>query len=238
MCILSLVRTANSIVLTSNRDEQRARPNSFPPEITTARNRKTILARDAQAQGTWLLTDNYGRTAVLLNGAFERHTPTPPYRESRGIVLNNLFQEENFKNAFLFYNFDNIEPFKVIYLDQHLTLQCIWDGNEKYIFEIDLTIPNVFFSSTLYNREQQELKKNHFLEIFKSYKHIDSSFLFEFHSNQNILSSELNFFMNREEQITKSVTQIELSSTQSQYVHWQAWDNQKHELTLEHVANA
>ena len=167
MCILSLVRTANSIVLTSNRDEQRVRPNSLPPEIISTKNRKSILARDAQAQGTWLLTDNVGRTAVLLNGAFECHTPTPPYRESRGIILMNLFQEENFKSAFLFYNLENIEPFQVVYLDQTEAFQYVWDGTQKHVFQIDLSTPNVFFSPTLYQREQQELKKNHFLKSFE-----------------------------------------------------------------------
>jgi uncharacterized protein with NRDE domain len=117
MCILSIVKSAQGIVITSNRDEQRSRKNSLAPEIINLGERKAIIARDAQAQGTWLLTDNFGRTAILLNGAFESHIPTPPYRESRGIILMNLFQEENFKSAFLFYNLDNIEPFQVIYLD-------------------------------------------------------------------------------------------------------------------------
>jgi hypothetical protein len=41
--------------------------------------------------------------------------------------------------------------------------------------------------------------------------------------------------MNREFQTTKSVTQIEIENNQSQYVHWQAWDNQRHEITLPHA---
>jgi hypothetical protein len=236
MCILSLVRTANSIVLTSNRDEQRVRPNSLPPEIISTKNRKSILARDAQAKGTWLLTDNVGRTAVLLNGAFECHTPTPPYRESRGIILMNLFQEENFKSAFLFYNLENIEPFQVVYLDQTEAFQCVWDGTQKHVFQIDLSTPNVFFSPTLYQREQQELKKNHFLKSFDQANSQEAQTLFEFHTSQNEDHSDLNFFMNRENQTTKSVTQIELHATHSNYCHWQAWDNQRHDLTLSHVA--
>jgi hypothetical protein len=236
MCILSLVRTTNSIVLTSNRDEQRARPNSLPPEIISSNNRKSILARDAQAQGTWLLTDNAGRTAVLLNGAFEYHTPAPPYRESRGVILMNLFQEDNFKSAFLFYNLENIEPFQVVYLDQAQSFQCVWDGIQKHVFQIDLSKPSVFFSPTLYQREQQDLKKNHFLKSLEKANSIDAETLFEFHTSQNTEHSDLNFFMNRENQTTKSVSQIELHATLSHYRHWQAWDNQRHDLTLPHVA--
>lgn len=238
MCILSIVKSEQGIIITSNRDEQRSRKNSLAPEIINLGGRKAIIARDAQAQGTWLLTDNHGRTAILLNGAFESHTPAPPYRESRGIILMNLFQEDNFKSAFLFYNLENIEPFQIIYLDTEIAFQCVWDGNQKHLFTIDLSTPQVFFSPTLYTREQQEKKRNHFFKTLAEIGSINSNELLEFHSNQNIHSSELNFFMSREHQTTKSISQVELNSTQSNYVHWQSWDNQKHQHILQHVAHA
>lgn len=238
MCILSIVKSAQGIVITSNRDEQRSRKNSLPPEIIDLGERKAIIARDAQAQGTWLLTDNLGRTAVLLNGAFESHIPARPYRESRGIILMNLFQEENFKSAFLFYNLENIEPFQVIYLDTDQCFQCIWDGNQKHLFAIDLSNPQVFFSPTLYTKEQQEEKRNHFFKTLSEIDSIDSSQLLEIHSNQNINSLDLNFFMSREHQTTKSISQVELNSTRTKYVHWQSWDDQRHQHILEHVAHA
>jgi len=237
MCILSIVKSEQGIVITSNRDEQRSRKNSLAPEIIDLGERKAIIARDAQAQGTWLLTDNLGRTAILLNGAFESHIPTPPYRESRGIILMNLFQEENFKSAFLSYNIENIEPFQVIYLDTNQAFQCVWDGNQKHLFAIDLSTPQVFFSPTLYTKEQQEEKRNHFFKTFTDISLFKAPRLFEFHSEQNE-NSNLDFFMNREQQTTKSISQVELHSKQSRYVHWQAWDNFRHEYILAHVAHA
>ena len=238
MCILSIVKSEQGIVITSNRDEQRSRKNSLAPEIIDLGERKAIIARDAQAQGTWLLTDNLGRTAILLNGAFESHIPAPPYRESRGLILMNLFQEENFKSAFLFYNLENIEPFQVIYLDTNQAFQCVWDGNQKHLFVIDLSTPQVFFSPTLYSKEQQVEKRHHFFKTLAEIESIDSSQLLEIHSNQNINSLDLNFFMSREHQTTKSISQVELHSRHSRYVHWQAWDNARHEHTIEHVVNA
>jgi hypothetical protein len=236
MCILSIVKSEKGIVITSNRDEQRSRKNSLTPEFLDLGKCKAIIARDAQAQGTWLLTDNLGRTAILLNGAFETHIPSPPYRESRGIILMNLFQEENFRSAFLFYNLENIEPFQVIYLDLEQAFQCVWDGNQKQLFEIDLSTPQVFFSPTLYTKEQQTEKRNHFFKTFTDLSLFKAPRLFEFHSEQNE-NSDLDFFMNREQQTTKSISQVELHSTHSRYIHWQAWDNQRHEHTLQHVIN-
>lgn len=237
MCILSIIQSADRIIITSNRDEQRSRKNSQAPEIIDIGNRRAILARDAQALGTWLLTDNSGRTAILLNGAFECHTPTPPYRESRGIILLNLFHEEDFKTAFLFYNLENIEPFQVVLVDKATAFQCIWNGVQKHVFQIDLSKPHVFFSPTLYSSEQQNFKRDFFLSVFEEIDSIKPSDLFNFHTSTTKENPEFDFYMNREFQTTKSVTQIEIEDTQSNYLHWQTWDNQKHELTLPHVAS-
>lgn len=235
MCILSIVKSNDRLIITSNRDEQRSRKNSQIPAIINSGNRKSILARDAQAQGTWLLTDNFGRSAVLLNGAFTSHTSTPPYRESRGIILMNLFQEEQFKSAFLFYNLNNIEPFQVIYVDLKNALQCVWDGEQKHVFQIDLSKPQVYFSPTLYERSQRDVKRKNFLSTFEKIDSITKAELFDFHTANKEENSDLNFFMNREFQTTKSVTQIEIYQTQTNYLQWQAWDMQRHEITLPHA---
>lgn len=237
MCILSLVKTNDRLIITSNRDEQRSRKNSLTPEIISLENRKTILARDAQANGTWFLTDEKGRVAVLLNGAFENHTPRPPYRESRGIILINLFQEENFKSAFLFYNLENIEPFQIIFVENQMAIQCVWEGGQKHVFAIDLSSPKVFFSPTLYTKEQQEEKRNHFLNMHAEIGFLNPSELLNIHSNRNEATTSTNFFMSRENQTTKSISQVEITPTTTHYTHWQAWDNQLHEITLEHVVN-
>jgi hypothetical protein len=90
----------------------------------------------------------------------------------------------------------------------------------------------------LYTKEQQEEKRNHFFKTLAEIDSIDSSQLLEIHSNQNINSLDLNFFMSREHQTTKSISQVELNSTQSKYVHWQSWDDQRHQHILDHVAHA
>ena len=238
MCVLSVGKSEHGIVITSNRDEQRTRKHSLTPEFIQHGTRKTILARDAQAHGTWFLTDNTGRIAVLLNGAFECHVPSPPYRKSRGIILLNLFQEKDLKSTFLNYNLDHVEPFQLIYIDKNQSFQCVWDGNQKHLFEIDLSTPQVFFSPTLYTKEQQEVKRDHFYTAIVAFERLNAKWLLDYHSNQHPLTSETNFFMSREYHSTKSISQVEIGASQSRYVHWQAWDNQRHEHLLEHVTHA
>jgi hypothetical protein len=234
MCILSVVPLAEGTIITSNRDEQRSRANSIAPTIVTIGERKTIIAKDFKANGTWMLTDNTGRTAILLNGAFETHVSTPPYKESRGITLINLFKESDFENAFELYNLENIEPFQLILIDKLYGLHFLWDGSKKYVLSIDLNKPHVFFSSTLYSKKQQENKRNHFLRTLNNLEECNANWLLNFHSNQNNNSADLNFFMNREKHTTKSISQVELSSSHSIYKHWQSWDNQWHEYILPH----
>jgi hypothetical protein len=235
MCILSIVPLSKVTIITSNRDEQRSRENSVEPTIVNLGGRKTIIARDSKANGTWIVTDNSGRTAVLLNGAFEKHVSKPPYRESRGITLINLFEESDFNTAFQLYNLEKIEPFQIILINNPNSFQFLWDGNKKYVFSIDLNKPQVFFSSTLYTKKQQEDKKNNFLSALNKIEECNANWLLNFHSNQDVISADLNFFMSRENQTTKSITQIEINSCSSSYKHWQIWDNQRHEYTLEHV---
>ena len=237
MCILSIAKSQNGIVITSNRDEQRTRKHSLAPEIIHHGKRQTILARDAQAHGTWFLTDNTGPIAILLNGAFECHVPSPPYRESRGVILMKLFQEEDIKSTFLSYILENVEPFKMVYIDKNESFQCVWDGIQKHVLEIDLNVPHVFFSSTLYTKEQQEVKSEHFLKALNNFEQVNAEWLLGYHSSQQRYSSEVNFFMSREYHTTKSISQVEVCKTYSRYVHLQAWDGQHHEYILEHVAH-
>lgn len=235
MCILSIVPLPEGTIITSNRDEQRSRPNSLAPTTLTIGKRKTICAKDFKANGTWILTDNTGRTAILLNGAFENHVSTPPYRESRGITLISLFEENDFKSAFQLYNLENIEPFQIILIDNLNGYHFLWDGIKKHILSIDLTKPHVFFSSTLYTKKQQENKRNHFLSTLNTLHECNANWLLNFHLSQNDNSTDLNFFMNRENHTTKSISQVELNSSYSIYKHWQSWDNQRYEYTLQHV---
>jgi hypothetical protein len=235
MCVLSIVPQSGFLIVTSNRDEQRTRENSMLPAFVNLGERKTIIVKDSKAQGTWILTDHTRRTAVLLNGAFENHIPTPPYRESRGITLMNLFQEQDFKKAFELYNLESIEPFQIIFIEHKVGYHFLWDGLNKHLLSIDLNKPHVFFSATLYTKKQQEVKRNNFFSALNKHPKCTATWLLNFHSNQANISSDVNFFMNREKHTTKSITQIQLNSKQSFYKHWQIWDDQRLEYTLDHV---
>ena len=87
MCTVSYVPAKAGFILTSNRDEHISRGIARYHDLYQMDD--TILAYpvDAKAGGTWFICNGQGDTGVLLNGAFEKHLPDPPYRKSRGAVL-------------------------------------------------------------------------------------------------------------------------------------------------------
>ena len=87
MCTVSFVKTANKIIITSNRDESVIRLNAIHPQVDTINDKKVIYPKDLKAGGTWYAVDEKGTVLVLLNGADEKHQAQPPDRESRGEIV-------------------------------------------------------------------------------------------------------------------------------------------------------
>lgn len=86
MCTVTYLPVSTGFVLTQNRDEAPTRS----PQIISKEKRfgtELLFPKDTKAGGTWIATARDGRTACLLNGAFEKHKHEPPYRLSRGLVL-------------------------------------------------------------------------------------------------------------------------------------------------------
>ena len=74
MCTVSFVSVNGHIIITSNRDENIQRPTAAAPDFEMQGQKKIIFPKDAKAGGTWFAACSNGAVAVLLNGAFEKHT--------------------------------------------------------------------------------------------------------------------------------------------------------------------
>ncbi len=60
MCTVSFVKTADSIIITSNRDEKIIRPSAIPPKSYRVNNQNLIYPKDPKAGGTWFATNEAG----------------------------------------------------------------------------------------------------------------------------------------------------------------------------------
>ncbi|MES2733017.1 MAG: NRDE family protein [Bacteroidota bacterium] len=183
MCTLTYLPLAAeagqfSFLLTSNRDERTTRPEALFPVIQHWGAQNVLFPQDSAAGGTWIATgrqavgrQSVGRqsvghstgeqanpamlTACLLNGGFIAHTPSPPYRMSRGRIIPEAFAAQDVEAFLAEYDLDRIEPFTLVIIahDKARITELRWDGQLRYISSKDITQPHIWSSATLYSAE-------------------------------------------------------------------------------------
>lgn len=146
----------NNYILTSNRDEQVIRETIFPYHFDQ-QNFTLLGPRDEKAGGTWIATSNQHMTACLLNGAFEKHVPKPPYRQSRGKVVIDVFHYKTVNDFVEQYDFSGIENFTLVLVynnqDHPRLYELRWDGETLHKQELDRNQPHIWASAPLYTKE-------------------------------------------------------------------------------------
>ena len=166
MCTVTFIPLNGTYFLTSNRDEKSGRITALPPEIYNGINNRKVYPKDADAGGTWIACKDNGSAAVLLNGAFTRHIPSPPYKRSRGLVFLEILDAEKPARHFMNISLEAIEPFTMIILDESLH-ECRWDGTEKHCNRLNKSISHIWSSATLYNDAAVEKRKQWFNAFMK-----------------------------------------------------------------------
>ncbi len=170
MCTVSFVPTASGLYLTSSRDEQpHRRPNSQAAWHTMPNGSRLYYPADAGAGGTWMAARPQGDVLILLNGAFDKHVPQPPYRRSRGLVLLDLFQEANTAGAFAAYNLQQIEPFTLVLWQDQQLYELRWDGEQKHEATLSAAEPHVWSSATLYDADMRARRQQWFAHWCQQY---------------------------------------------------------------------
>ncbi len=182
MCTLTFIPKKDNVIITSNRDEHISRGLANFPISKEIGKEHVYFPQDPKAGGTWLAASTEGRINVLLNGAFQKHKHTPPYRLSRGIVLLDAFKFSSLSDFRLVYDLQGIEPFTMVQFNlKFQTIEEIrWDGKTKHYVTLDFKTPHIWSSATLYDEANRNQRKEWFS------KWLDASFLskadmFKFH---------------------------------------------------------
>lgn len=212
MCTVTYIPTRNGFTLTHNRDEAPSR-SLFSIEAQHMANGDNLLfPRDAAAGGTWIVTAQSGKTACLLNGAFERHQRTPPYRRSRGLMMLDFFNEDNPNTFFDHYELEGLEPFTFLFFQPGEVVEFRWDGAKKYYKPLPANEPHFWCSATLYPGEMQVTREQVFRTWLGSKKDgetPDPQALMQLHLTGSVGDPEYDFVMAREGRVqTVSITQV------------------------------
>lgn len=220
MCTVTYFHSGKTRIITSSRDEKTSCPPSAEPEMVLSGSRRLFFSRDSRSGGTWFISDDNKRVAVILNGAFQKHEVRPAYRKSRGLVLIDLFEAEQFVTAFETFSLEDIEPFQILYTDNHELSRLVWDGANKHILELNPNHAYIFSSITLYNGEAMKLRERWFSDFIRNNKNIRRQDLFDFHLNHQNNDPVNGLRILREDQHkTHNLSQIEISAEGGIYTY-------------------
>lgn len=162
------------------------------------------------AGGTWLGINDYKNVVILLNGGFEKHSHQNDYRKSRGLIVTDLLNTVTPLNDWVVLDLDSIEPFTLMVWSGGLLNHLVWDGIAKHQKELDVSLPHILSSSTLYKSESKEKRAFLFQNWMATHPAISSASLLDFF--KSFSDSENGFIMNRNEKVkTLSYSFIELS---------------------------
>lgn len=211
MCTVTFIRSGNRFLVTSNRDERTFRRQALPPQFYSINNTRLLFPKDADAGGTWIAMKANGNIAVLLNGGFIKHTATPPYAKSRGLIFLDLFQLDHAFQAFQQVDLTNIEPFTIIIFEEEHLYECRWDGNEKHGRKLDIHKAHIWSSVTLYDDEVISKREHWFMNWLSKNPDPSQDDVLHFHQFAGDGDERNDLLMNRDGiYYTVSVTGIEL----------------------------
>ncbi len=219
MCTVSFVPVPDSVIITSNRDENIQRQNAAAPAFHRLNHKKIIFPKDAKAGGTWFAAANDGTVAVLLNGAFIKHMPAPPYRKSRGLILLDIMANDEPRLLFKEIDLNNIEPFTLILFQPGSLHELRWDGNKKHDRPLDILGNYIWSSSTLYSEAIIEGRERLFNKFISNEANKTPGLVHDLHGSDHG-DPENGFVINRETGMkTFSITQAVISCGSLRFMH-------------------
>jgi hypothetical protein len=233
MCTVTCIPGRDKIYLTSNRDEKHWRSNALPPAVYPAASGNLLFPKDGDAGGTWIAAHENGNAIVFLNGGFIRHTPQPPYRKSRGLVLLDLLNTPDPAKAFNTISLHQIEPFTAVMWSAGQLVEGRWDGSQKYTSRLSLSTPHIWSSATLYDEAVVEKRKSWFNKWLQQHPQPTPDHILHFHQFTGDGDSHNDLRMNRNGQVfTVSVTLLTLTDEMTQ-MHY--LDLKKNSAFTQHI---
>ena len=208
MCTVTYFPTKTGAIITSNRDENAARGNTLEPATYYFDDQKIVYPKDEKSSGTWIAYNQNNCVAVLLNGALDKHIPNRIYKQSRGFIITAILKTNNPIETIDNIDFEGIEPFTIILYTTTALFEYRWNSIELFKKQIDLKIPHIWSSSTLYNKEIIEKNVEDYSIFIQRQNDITAGDILVFHQTKKYevrlpLQSKINNIK------TISITQIQ-----------------------------
>ena len=215
MCTVSFVPAGDKLFIAHNRDEKNIRPRAIEPRQYRVNGHELLFPRDTLAGGSWLAVNAFGAVAVLLNGAFVKHNPQPPYRKSRGLVLLDIIAAEDVYRCWEHIALQGIEPFTVVLWNNGRLYEGRWDGLQKHTVELDALLAHTWSSATLYSNDIIALRQQWFARWRQQHPQPALQDMVQYHLFGGDGDRHNDLRMNRNNSmLTVSITAMELCADQ------------------------
>lgn len=233
MCTVTYIRTGNEIILTANRDELTSRAAALPPRKYLIRKKKVIYPEDPVSNGSWFAVDEYGNSAIVLNGADEKHLAAPPYLKSRGLILTDLIGRASPLGHWAAIDLRGIEPFTIILSEQNNLYQLSWNGSAKMQLGKDPRKDHIWSSATLYDAGARAQRRQ-WLNDFRLGKEVLSGDdMLYFHRNTRSVDKVNGLMMNRDNHLrTLSITQARITPGMVDVHYFQVMPEETHLISM------
>lgn len=234
MCTVTFIPTGDNYFITSNRDEKNTRKLAIPPTAYQFESGKIFFPRDGDMGGSWIAIHENGNAAVLLNGAFEKHSAQPPYRLSRGKIFLHVIASEFPIKRFERLSLERIEPFTLVLLDKDDLYECRWDGAQKYCKQLKTHKPYIWSSVTLYDEEVVKKRESWFSAFLSAKANPSQEDILHFHQFTGGGDKSYDLQMERDELYsTVSITSISLTAGGGQMTYLDIKGHKRSECSIE-----
>jgi uncharacterized protein with NRDE domain len=218
MCTLTILREPHRLLVTMNRDDVAAR-EELPPALSPNAEMPFAAPRDLQAGGTWIGANGDGVVACLLN----RYDPAPPGRTSRGNIVLAAMQGSSITTACAALNaldHSAYSPFTCIVITQRGATRLDWTGSRLDREDIPNADEITMITSSSWQFDEVKAKREMLLRDLWAERDVGVGKIRAFHSLRIRDNDAWAPMMQRPHSETKSVTQVELTSSDVQMHYW------------------
>lgn len=237
MCTVTYIPLGNNdFILTSSRDVPYKRESASQPEKYVEEGIDLWYPKDGKAGGTWIGLSSKKRLICLLNGAFKYHTSRSDYKKSRGLIVKELLKANNLKTTLKNIDLTGIEEFTLTIIDWDENLELIefvWDGVDKHQ-KLMPQEPHIWSSSTLYDDNVKQLRRNWFTDWQKQ-NDFSQHHILNFHHNAGIGDPNIDVLMDRKLGGTVSISSIKKEDNLISLYYEDVKEQSKSELLIDKI---
>lgn len=234
MCTLTIVRNADRLLVTMNRDDIAERMEAMPALWPQAEP-SFAAPKDLQAGGTWIGANAYGIVACLLN----RYDPAPVGCTSRGSIVLEVMRHASMDDActaLQALNHNAYSPFTCVIVGDGGSARLDWTGAHLTDTSLQESDDTIMLTSSSWRFDEVKSQRE---ALFRRIWANDASTVDRvatFHTERINANDAWAPMMQRPQSQTKSITQVELTPRAAEMRYWTRDSAIARELTAPDVS--